>query len=254
MWKWRHINPAVPVNEPHLISIPGCGRSVKRIDGLVQHVTLLRDTGFSSTSLTGACVCVCVAPFRATVKHSLAGSTLRVLRSVLIGYPASDRLKVYEVRLIKWTVAIHLFLSIQIWLPVAFLWSPASLTSELWRQRFSPCSCRKQGILSFWDRSLQTWGTVEMCLRIPRYLRRTFDRELSPSPHSTEKRPSCCSADATSPLLSSPLWVSNPYEQMDGGETQQLVAPLRHPPIVPLGVLIPPLPPPHLLLHFCARN
>lgn len=42
--------------------------------------------------------------------------------------------------------------------------------------------------------------------------------------------------------LSSPLWVSNPYEQMDGGETQQLVAP-RHPPIVPLGVLIPPLPP-----------
>lgn len=53
MWKWRHINPAVPVNEPHLISIPGCCRSVKLIDGLVQHVTLLRDTGFSSTSLTG---------------------------------------------------------------------------------------------------------------------------------------------------------------------------------------------------------
>lgn len=43
-----------------------------------------------------------------------------------------------------------------------FLWSPPSLTSELWHQRFSACSCCEQGILSFWDRSLQTWGMVEM--------------------------------------------------------------------------------------------
>lgn len=134
--------------------------------------------------------------------------------------PASDQLKAYEVHLIKWTVAIYLFLSIQIWLPVAFF--VVSSQSDLWTLT-STLFCMqllRAGYSLFlgpFSANLRDgWDVV----RIPKYFRRTFDRELSSSPRSMEKRPSYCSADATSPLLSE--WVIPTNRWMEGKRSSLL--------------------------------